>query len=65
MGGGGRQQLQKFCAEFSRHKPQKNSAKFLQSGWTAQGFKTKKHHQTAEQQPADAKQKKLSQPIKN
>ena len=25
--GGGRQQLQKFCAEFSRRKPQKKSAK--------------------------------------
>ncbi|MDY3669383.1 MAG: hypothetical protein SO039_07495 [Campylobacter sp.] len=33
--------------------------KFLQSGWAAQGFKAKKRHQ------ADAKQKKLSQPIKN
>ena len=32
--------------------------KFLQSGWAAQGFKTKKHHQAAAKQPADAKQKK-------
>ena len=31
--------------------------KFLQSGWAAQGFKTKKRHQAAVQQPADAKQK--------
>ena len=32
--------------------------KFLQSDWTAQSFKTKKRHQAAAQQPADAKQKK-------
>ncbi|MCI7582141.1 hypothetical protein [Campylobacter sp.] len=67
-----RQQLQKFCAEFfasqsagSRRKPQKNSAKFLQKGWAAQGFKSKKRHPAGAKQPADAKQKKLSQPIKN
>ncbi|MCI6340845.1 MAG: hypothetical protein MR782_08340 [Campylobacter sp.] len=61
----GASQLQKFCAEFfasqsagSRRKPQKNRAKVLQSDWAAQGFKAKKRH------PADAKQKKLSQPIK-
>ncbi|MDY5114376.1 MAG: hypothetical protein SPE49_00140 [Campylobacter sp.] len=39
--------------------------KFLESDWAAQGFKAKKCHQAAAQQPADAKQKKLSQPIKN
>ncbi|MCI7237285.1 hypothetical protein [Campylobacter sp.] len=36
----------------------KTGQKFLQSDWAAQGFKAKKRH------PADAKQKKLSQPIK-
>ncbi|MDD6161366.1 MAG: hypothetical protein PUB35_00965 [Campylobacteraceae bacterium] len=41
----------------------KRVQKFLQSGWAAQGFKAKKRHQAAAQQPADAKQKKLSQPI--
>ena len=66
-----RQQLQKFCAEFfasqsagSRRKPQKTGQKFLQKGWAAQGFKVKKRHPAGAQQPADAKQKKLSQPIK-
>ena len=47
----GASQLQKFCVEFSRRKPQKNRAKVLQSDWAAQGFKAKKRH------PADAKQK--------
>ncbi|MDD7091561.1 hypothetical protein, partial [Campylobacter sp.] len=43
----------------------KTGQKFLQKGWAAQGFKAKKRHPAAAQQPADAKQKKLSQPIKN
>ena len=59
-----RQQLQKFCAEFSRRKPQKTAKKFLQKGWAAQGFKAKKRHPAGAKHPADAKQKKLSQPIK-
>ncbi|WP_321223734.1 hypothetical protein, partial [Campylobacter sp.] len=37
--------------------------KFLQKAWAAQGFKAKKRHQAAAQQPAYAKQKKLNQPI--
>ena len=68
----GASQLQKFCAEFfasqsagSRRKPQKNRAKVLQSDWAAQGFKAKKRHPAGAKQPADAKQKKLSQPIKS
>ncbi|MDY4154582.1 hypothetical protein [Campylobacter sp.] len=37
----------------------------MQSDWAAQGFKTKKRHPAGAKQPADAKQKKLSQPIKS
>ncbi|MCI7463334.1 MAG: hypothetical protein MSA79_01600 [Campylobacter sp.] len=36
----------------------------MQSDWAAQGFKAKKRHPAGAKQPADAKQKKLSQPIK-
>ena len=42
----------------------KTGQKFLQKGWAAQGFKSKKRHPAGAKQPADAKQKKLSQPIK-
>ncbi|MCI7362980.1 MAG: hypothetical protein MSH30_06625 [Campylobacter sp.] len=42
----------------------KTGQKFLQSDWAAQGFKAKKRHPAGAKQPADAKQKKLSQPIK-
>ncbi|MDY5303730.1 MAG: hypothetical protein SPH02_02230, partial [Campylobacter sp.] len=43
----------------------KTGQKFLQKGWAAQGFKSKKRRPAGAKQPADAKQKKLSQPIKN
>ena len=53
-------QLQKFCTEFLRRKPQKNSAKvFAKKGWAAQGFKAKKRLKA---EPAAAPQG--SQPIK-
>ncbi|MDY5116029.1 MAG: hypothetical protein SPE49_08720 [Campylobacter sp.] len=53
-------QLQKFCTEFLRRKPQKNSAKvFAKKGWAAQGFKAKK---CLKAEPAAAPQG--SQPIK-
>ncbi|MCI6343122.1 MAG: hypothetical protein MR769_00255 [Campylobacter sp.] len=57
VGGGGVSSCKNFALNFQGVSRRKRVQKFLQSGWAAQGFKTKKRHQAVAQQPADAKQK--------
>ena len=62
--GGGVSSCKNFALNFQGASRRKRVQKFLQSDWAAQGFKAKKRHPAGAKQPADAKQKKLSQPIK-
>ena len=58
MRGGGVSSCKNFALNFQGASHKKRVQKFLESDWAVQGFKAKKHHQAAAQQPADAKQKK-------
>ena len=62
--GGGVSSCKNFALNFQGVSRRKRVQKFLQKGWAAQGFKAKKRHPAGAKHPADAKQKKLSQPIK-